>query len=50
VLRELTTEGPVHIVGGCRGTTPKHIGALARGVGPLAPRRVQATRFCQAAA
>jgi 5-methyltetrahydrofolate--homocysteine methyltransferase len=49
VLRQLATEHLLNIVGGCCGTTPDHIGAIARAVEGLAPRPVpaidQQTRF-----
>ncbi len=37
-LREFAASGFVNIVGGCCGTTPEHIEAIARGVAGLAPR------------
>jgi 5-methyltetrahydrofolate--homocysteine methyltransferase len=37
-LREFATSGFVNIVGGCCGTTPDHIGEIAKGVEGLAPR------------
>jgi 5-methyltetrahydrofolate--homocysteine methyltransferase len=37
-LREFASAGFVNIVGGCCGTTPEHIAAIARGVEPLRPR------------
>jgi 5-methyltetrahydrofolate--homocysteine methyltransferase len=40
----------VNIVGGCCGTTPDHIGAIARAVGPLAPRGLHTAAFYRAAA
>jgi len=49
LVHEFAAEGLVNIVGGCCGTTPDHIGAIARAVGPLAPRGVQAA-FYRAAA
>ena len=45
LLHEFAAEGLVNIVGGCCGTTPEHIGAIAQTVAPLAPRGVQAARF-----
>ena len=39
-LREFATSGFVNIVGGCCGTTPDHIRAIADGVAGLPPRRV----------
>ena len=50
LLHEFAAEGLVNIVGGCCGTTPDHIGAIARAVGPLAPRGVQAAGFYREAA
>jgi 5-methyltetrahydrofolate--homocysteine methyltransferase len=38
-LREFATSGFVNIVGGCCGTTPDHIGAIAKGVEGLPPRQ-----------
>ncbi len=38
VIREFATSGMVNIVGGCCGTTPPHIAALAEAVRGLAPR------------
>ncbi len=38
-LREFTEAGLVNIVGGCCGTTPEHIHAVARAVRDLPPRR-----------
>jgi 5-methyltetrahydrofolate--homocysteine methyltransferase len=40
VLGGLAAEGALNIVGGCCGTTPDHIRAIARAVSPLPPRRV----------
>ncbi|HWE29274.1 MAG TPA: methionine synthase, partial [Polyangia bacterium] len=37
-LREFATSGLVNLVGGCCGTTPAHIAAIARAVGDVAPR------------
>ena len=50
LVREFAAEGLVNIVGGCCGTTPDHIGAIANAVGPLAPRGVQAAGFYRDAA
>ena len=50
LVREFAAEGLVNIVGGCCGTTPEHIGAIAHAVGPLAPRGVQAAGFYREAA
>ncbi|HEY8536042.1 MAG TPA: homocysteine S-methyltransferase family protein, partial [Vicinamibacterales bacterium] len=38
-LREFASEGWVNIVGGCCGTTPEHIAAIAAAVEGLPPRR-----------
>jgi 5-methyltetrahydrofolate--homocysteine methyltransferase len=40
VLREFATEGLINIVGGCCGTTPAHIRAIAEAVAGLPPRRI----------
>jgi 5-methyltetrahydrofolate--homocysteine methyltransferase len=40
-LREFASSGFVNIVGGCCGTTPDHIAAIARGVVGLPPRRIK---------
>ncbi|MGB3071071.1 MAG: homocysteine S-methyltransferase family protein [Ottowia sp.] len=50
LLHEFAAEGLVNIVGGCCGTTPDHIGAIAQAVGPLKARGVQPTGFYPAAA
>ena len=39
-LGEFATSGFVNIVGGCCGTTPEHIGAIARAVDGVAPRPI----------
>src|SRR5436309_229998 len=39
-LREFATSGFVNIVGGCCGTTPEHIGAIARAGDGVAPRPI----------
>ncbi len=44
-LREFATSGFVNIVGGCCGTTPDHIAAIAQGVAGLPPRRIQNSEF-----
>ncbi|MBC7706839.1 MAG: homocysteine S-methyltransferase family protein [Rhodoferax sp.] len=41
LLHEFAAEGLVNIVGGCCGTTPEHIGAIAQAVSPL-PTRARA--------
>jgi 5-methyltetrahydrofolate--homocysteine methyltransferase len=38
-LHEFATSGFVNIVGGCCGTTPDHVAAIARAVEGIAPRR-----------
>ncbi|MHB1947170.1 MAG: methionine synthase [Gammaproteobacteria bacterium] len=40
VIKEYAQEGFINIVGGCCGTTPEHIKALAEAVKPLPPRKV----------
>jgi len=40
ILREFAEAGLVNVVGGCCGTTPAHIAAIARAVKPLPPRRI----------
>jgi 5-methyltetrahydrofolate--homocysteine methyltransferase len=40
LVAEFGRSGLVNIVGGCCGTTPEHIAAIARGVAGLEPRRV----------
>ena len=40
-LREFATSGFVNIVGGCCGTTPAHIKAIADGVAGLPPRSIK---------
>ena len=50
LVHEFAAEGLVNIVGGCCGTTPDHIGAIARAVGPLAPRGLHAGGFYRQAA
>ncbi|TCS64939.1 methionine synthase [Varunaivibrio sulfuroxidans] len=40
VLRGFAEDGLLNIVGGCCGTTPDHIKAIARAVADVAPRRV----------
>lgn len=39
-LKAFAADGLVNIVGGCCGTTPDHIAAIARAVDGMAPRRV----------
>ncbi len=50
LLHEFAAEGLVNIVGGCCGTTPEHIGAISKAVGPLAPRNVHSGFFYKEAA
>ena len=50
LVREFAAEGLVNIVGGCCGTTPDHIGAIAQAVSPLATRSVQRGYFYKEAA
>jgi 5-methyltetrahydrofolate--homocysteine methyltransferase len=42
VLREFAEAGLLNIVGGCCGTTPEHIAAIAAAVAGLAPRAIPA--------
>ena len=44
LLREFAESGLVNGVGGCCGTTPEHIAAIAEAVSGLAPREVPARR------
>src|SRR5215212_9245940 len=48
-LAEFADSGFVNIVGGCCGTTPEHIAAIAKAVDGVAPRPIQPadTRFTQ---
>ena len=50
LLREFAEEGLVNIVGGCCGTTPDHIGAIAHAVAPVAGRSLQRGAFYKEAA
>jgi 5-methyltetrahydrofolate--homocysteine methyltransferase len=50
LLREFADEGLVNIVGGCCGTTPDHIGAIAHAVAPVAARSLQRGGFYKEAA
>jgi len=43
-VRDWATSGPVNIVGGCCGTTPQHIAAIAGAVRDSTPRAVPAAR------
>jgi 5-methyltetrahydrofolate--homocysteine methyltransferase len=40
ILREFAEAGLVNVVGGCCGTTPAHIAAIAKAVKPLPPRTI----------
>ncbi len=50
LLHEFAAEGLVNIVGGCCGTTPDHIGAIARAVTPLPARSLGHHSFYKEAA
>ncbi len=50
LLREFADEGLVNIVGGCCGTTPDHIQAIAQAVAPVASRTVARPFFYREAA
>jgi len=50
LIHEFAAEGLVNIVGGCCGTTPEHISAIAQAVGPLKARGVQPAGFYREAA
>ncbi|HVZ42584.1 MAG TPA: homocysteine S-methyltransferase family protein [Ramlibacter sp.] len=50
LLAEFAAEGLVNIVGGCCGTTPQHIGAIAAAVEPLAARSTRRAMFYKEAA
>lgn len=41
-LKEFAESGFINVVGGCCGTTPDHIRAIAKAVAPLPPRKVPA--------
>jgi 5-methyltetrahydrofolate--homocysteine methyltransferase len=43
LLKEFAQAGFVNIAGGCCGTTPDHIGAIAKAVATMAPRSVPAS-------
>jgi len=45
-VREMAAKGLVNIVGGCCGTTPEHIQAIARAMEGLAPRGLSAETGC----
>ena len=40
LVHEFAAEGLVNILGGCCGTTPDHIGAIARAVAPVKTRKL----------
>jgi 5-methyltetrahydrofolate--homocysteine methyltransferase len=42
VLREFALDGFVNLVGGCCGSTPPHIAAIAQAVKGIKPRRIPA--------
>ncbi len=50
LLREFAADGLVNIVGGCCGTTPEHINAIANAVAPMAGRGLNAGVFYKEAA
>jgi 5-methyltetrahydrofolate--homocysteine methyltransferase len=50
LLHEFAAEGLVNIVGGCCGTTPEHIQAIAQAVAPVARRGLNAGVFYKEAA
>jgi len=50
LVREFAAEGLVNIVGGCCGTTPGHIEAIAQAVSPLPTRGLQRPFFYREAA
>ena len=50
LLREFADEGLVNIVGGCCGTTPEHIQAIAHAVAPVPTRAVGSRLFYREAA
>jgi 5-methyltetrahydrofolate--homocysteine methyltransferase len=43
-MREWAQAGLVNIVGGCCGTTPEHIRAIAEAVAGIRPRRIPDVR------
>ncbi|WP_223788443.1 methionine synthase [Marinicella meishanensis] len=48
IMQHMVEQGQVNIMGGCCGTTPKHIQALAKLVDQQQPRRLpQLDRFCR---
>jgi len=40
IVREFATSGFLNIIGGCCGTTPKHIAAIAKAMEGVAPRQI----------
>ncbi|NQW94340.1 MAG: homocysteine S-methyltransferase family protein, partial [Polaromonas sp.] len=50
LLHEFAAEGLVNIVGGCCGTTPEHIQAIAQAVAPVARRHLNSGVFYKEAA
>jgi 5-methyltetrahydrofolate--homocysteine methyltransferase len=50
LLHEFAAEGLVNIVGGCCGTTPDHIAAIASAVAPIARRQLSSGVFYKEAA
>ena len=50
LLHEFAAEGLVNIVGGCCGTTPEHIAAIAQAVSPVARRKLNVGAFYREAA
>jgi 5-methyltetrahydrofolate--homocysteine methyltransferase len=50
LVREFAAEGLVNIVGGCCGTTPDHIAAIAQAVSPLPARALRREYFYKEAA
>ncbi|KKW69200.1 5-methyltetrahydrofolate--homocysteine methyltransferase [Lampropedia cohaerens] len=42
LIHEFAAEGLVNIVGGCCGTTPEHVAAIAKAVAPQAARKIDA--------
>ena len=50
LVREFAADGLVNIVGGCCGTTPDHIGAIAQTVGPIPGRTLPRAFFYREAA
>ncbi|MGQ0619786.1 MAG: methionine synthase [Panacagrimonas sp.] len=50
IIREFAESGLVNLVGGCCGTTPPHIGAIAKAVSDVAPRAPsEIPRLCRLA-